>query len=86
MAQERKVRPGTGDKDDEQGFENVTVPPVGDISVKLAEAMKREQMKSGHGCGVAGCWCDACLYANCQGHVDPFITAAQYRAGMRRKV
>jgi hypothetical protein len=61
--QERKNRPGTGDKDDEQGFENVTVPPVGDISVKLAEAIKQA-----HGepepC-PSGCYCGPCMRDDC---------------------
>ena len=65
--QERKNRPDTGDKDDEQGFENVTVPPVGDINTKLAKAIK--QVQSEPKCSIR-CTCPPCKTGNCSAHIE----------------
>lgn len=65
MPQERKRRPGAGDKGDGgQSADNIvmTPPPVGDISEKLAEALKQEQ---DDGCCPSGCWCKPCMACNC---------------------
>lgn len=81
----RKYRPsgdtGKGEGDADAEFTTVEVPPVGEVSERLAQALQQQPRL----CSV-GCWCDACLYRGCDGHAGPTLSMAEYLSGVRRHV